>query len=77
MYDPLGRVLFEIKLVEHTPRHPSVLRKWLGYHFVMDSLDNVLVLKTEYRFFKFLHAIDFILRIVPFCLKTSSPLENF
>ena len=67
IYAPLGRVLI-VMLVEHTPFHPDVLWHDLDNHFDY-PVNHVLMSITKGRFFKFLHALVFILKILPFFWK--------
>ena len=48
------------------PFHLDVLWYGLDCYFVMDPVNHVLMSRTEDRSLKFLHAIIFVLKIVPF-----------
>ena len=71
IHTPLGKVLF-VKLVENTPLHPDVLWHGLDNHFDY-PVNHVLMSITKGRFFKFLHALAFIFKILPFFWKPPLP----
>ena len=60
MCAPLGRVLFGNKVGRAYT--PSPRRHIL----IIESVNNVLMSKVQDRFFKFLHAIAFMPKIMPF-----------